>query len=246
MITNPNYPKIYNPIEHAAKSAIIHRIGPTPIDIVIGLVCLIIGLIFTFFGKRQARLCTSISNFLFFSITSYFFLNLTDLAKTNLSSVIIIAFFIGCLGAWMLDHSLKTGVCLIGLAAGADLAVVVISLVSNYSIMGFSICFGLILLILTYYVTDSMIVINTSFIGSQIFMHGISSLSLVHYFIDISFTSNYYVNSTKFWVMFAFSLFLAVSGLGFQFRKFGNYKYLPVEQDYGQFRYGGIIVTKLW
>ncbi|KXN64896.1 hypothetical protein CONCODRAFT_80901 [Conidiobolus coronatus NRRL 28638] len=90
-----------------------------------------------------------------------------------------------------------------------------------------AIVLGICGIVLTYKYMNEMIIISSSFMGSQLFIQGVAFLASVGYFFNISLNPESEYSVGAFWGMFVASLVLTGLGIGFQLYQFGKIEYLP-------------------
>jgi hypothetical protein len=201
-------------------------------SIVCGCIFLIVGLIYVALGKRLLKLCLFFTGFQFFTVAFFVLMIITSAEDANVASytlfvsAIVGGVFYGAISVYWI----KVGIYTTGFSFLAEISSIIVYFINYEHLALFlspAIVLGICGVALTYKYMDKMIIIGSSFMGSQLFMQGVAFLASVGYFFNISLNPESEYSVGAFWGMFVASLVLTGLGIGFQLHQFDKFDYLP-------------------
>jgi len=200
----------------------------TTASIIIGIILLIVGLVFTFSGKRILKFIIFLAGALLFAYLTFLSANaIIDLSTATDSQWIGIYCAMGILG--LVGGLLATcvwqlGLMILGGAMGVSLGSMLIrtNIISSHTAqLVLLICFAVVFAILTFIFSNVFVIISTSIFGAFVFMSGVDCFAQKGFDNIISNIGKPGVTepiSGSVWAMLVSVLAIAIIGIIVQFR----------------------------
>jgi hypothetical protein len=205
-------------------------------SIVGAIILWILGLAFIFSGKRIIKILLFIVGFIFFGLFSLFIAtNIVDTESITSSQRIgiivgsVIAAILGGMLSWYLY---KLGIAILGFLMGFSIGSFVVHRIPSlethfWTRFGIMVASGFAIAILAIFLMKLMIIISTSFVGSQMAMIGVDLIINQGYskFILIYIKSKAIQVTPVLWVMLGSSIILTLIGILFQWKAYSKKEY---------------------
>ncbi|KXN70345.1 hypothetical protein CONCODRAFT_70744 [Conidiobolus coronatus NRRL 28638] len=223
----------------SAEDKVVLDEGPIRKDaghIVGAIILWIIGLVFVFAGKRIVRFLCFVVGFFFFAFLSLLISGaiVDDERATNAQSIGIIvgAVIVGIIGGLLSWWLYKFGIFIMGFLAGFTIGGLIVQAIQAlddnfWASIGICIGCGIVIGILMLVFMNIMIIITTSFEGSQLFMVGVDLIANKGYatFTEV-YQQTFAIRMTPaLWGMLASSLVLTLIGIIFQYKAYPKGRY---------------------
>jgi hypothetical protein len=221
-----------------AQQVIEDPAGPVhtgPGYIMVCIVLMLISLTFVFAGKCVIKLILFIVGFIFFGLLSVWIasliVNFGNISDSQMIGIILGSIIAGVIGGGLSFCLYQLGVVILGFIGGFALATLILSgvtsLNSYWASLGIIIAVGVIVGVITFIFKNLMIVITTSFIGSQALMIGVDAIANKGYsqFAQITPELQTVTMTPVLWSMLGSSIAITIVGIVFQYKVYPYYSY---------------------
>jgi hypothetical protein len=219
---------------HAQQMPLPDPTGPrtTAIPILIMMSLIMIGLIFTFLGKRIIKILITILGFFLFIFICLWISNAcTDLSKLSVGQkigIIIGSIVVGVLGAVLSWYLYKVGVCVLGFFIGFQVGGFLIQnlVQSRLTLTIIMVVCGIIFATLAIFLNHIVIVLFSSFVGAELVFVGIDVVANKGLLDLIGVTGNRKAAemNASIWCMLIAGVVLGCIGSFVQFRALERYR----------------------
>jgi hypothetical protein len=205
-------------------------------SIIAAIILYIVGLTFVFAGKRVIKILLFIVGFIFFGALSLVIaariVDVESVTSGQRIGIIVGSVIVGILGGMLSWCLYKLGIAILGFLMGFSIGGLIVNGISSlqdsfWTRLGIMIGCGLAVSILMIFLMSIMIVVATSFVGSQLFMIGVDVLANKGYLMFVEVYSKFKsVQMTPvLWAMLGSSLVLTLIGILVQWKAFSKKEY---------------------
>jgi hypothetical protein len=204
-------------------------------SIIAGVVLMLIGLVFVFAGKRIIKLILFVVGFVFFGALSVWIssliVDIDNITQGQRIGIIVGSVVVGLIGGLLSWCLYQVGVVLLGFLGGFALGGLILSgvttLDSYWARFGIMVAIGVVIAIVTLIFMNLMIIITTSFVGSQAFMIGVDAIANKGYtqFAQVTTHLQSVSMTAVLWAMLGSSIALALIGIIFQYKAYPKRSY---------------------
>ncbi|KXN70342.1 hypothetical protein CONCODRAFT_85374 [Conidiobolus coronatus NRRL 28638] len=204
-------------------------------SIIMCIVLVLIGLTFVFTAKRIIKFILFIAGFIFFALVCVWIasliINFSNISNAQMGGIIVCSIISGIIGGALSWSLYQVGIIILGFMGGFVLASLILSGVTSFdnywARFGIMVAIGVIIAVITFIFMDFMIIITTSFIGSQAFMIGVDAVANEGYaqFAQIASETRAVIMTPALWAMLGSSIVTTIIGIIFQYKAYPQRSY---------------------